>query len=284
MLWRLYDRATSRITVKPIDNRMAKPITQKHIADSFSRIQDFLSERSRSFMQKLLKEYPIYVEPVSVRTTKRGDFRGACGKRCERITINKCGNPYGFLITLIHEIAHAKAFQEYGNSIRPHGSEWLHTYSALLHRSVSEGCFLEEMREVIRHLAFHPTRTRPYSVELALRKYDTFDVRPLLSELPEGALFAAGEGEIYQKGRLLQHRFHCQSLDGRKFRVSPCFRVAAMFAMKDGQLEKISDFAAETQKRRQKFEEWEMYWGYLDDDGTDSPSEGSDESAREYFK
>ena len=40
------------------------------------------------------------------------------------ITINNDLNPYSFLITYIHEVAHLATFRDHGRSVAPHGREW----------------------------------------------------------------------------------------------------------------------------------------------------------------
>ena len=45
----------------------------------------------------------------------------------------KCNlNPYRFLMTLVHEVAHLVAFQKYGRAIKPHGKEWKFTFQTLM--------------------------------------------------------------------------------------------------------------------------------------------------------
>jgi hypothetical protein len=61
---------------------------------------------------------------VRPRKTKLGDCSFDPKQRRAKITINVDTNPYRFLVTLVHEIAHAKVRSEYGPNIDNHGKEW----------------------------------------------------------------------------------------------------------------------------------------------------------------
>ena len=61
----------------------------------------------------LIKTYGVHLKIVNERKTRHGDYRKMPDGTLQ-ITINANLNPYRFLITLIHEIAHLKAFQEFG--------------------------------------------------------------------------------------------------------------------------------------------------------------------------
>ena len=49
-----------------------------------------------------------------------------------QISVNNSANPYRFLITIIHEIAHLVAFKDFGYFIKPHGKEWKSCYQKLI--------------------------------------------------------------------------------------------------------------------------------------------------------
>ena len=88
----------------------------------------------QNILKKYLpKEFVVYVSDliihsnvkfkiVAPRSTKLGDFRASSkndGK--PQITINGDLNPYSFLITTLHELAHLKTFHSYGAGVNPHG-------------------------------------------------------------------------------------------------------------------------------------------------------------------
>ena len=83
---------------------------------------DFIPLAAQDKVNDLLNHEPVLVKVVKKRRTKHGDFRKLPSGKIQ-ITVNENENPFRFLITLLHEIAHHIAFQEYGFRIAPHGRE-----------------------------------------------------------------------------------------------------------------------------------------------------------------
>ena len=65
----------------------------------------YIPEKSVSMVQYLIEKHNFTLKIVNQRQTKHGDFRKLPNGRFQ-ITINNNLNPYQFLLTLIHEIAH----------------------------------------------------------------------------------------------------------------------------------------------------------------------------------
>ncbi|MEY3967564.1 MAG: hypothetical protein RL137_464 [Bacteroidota bacterium] len=61
---------------------------------------------------------------VPGRKTKLGDFRTHPMQRKPVITVNGDLNPYSFLITSLHELAHLDTYRQYGWKVPAHGLEW----------------------------------------------------------------------------------------------------------------------------------------------------------------
>lgn len=80
----------------------------------------------------LWNENKFNLKITKKRLTKLGDYRYDFRTERHTITINHDLNPYGFIITYLHEIAHLKAFNKYGNTIMPHGKEWKKEFQLLL--------------------------------------------------------------------------------------------------------------------------------------------------------
>ena len=80
---------------------------------------------------ELIKQNNVHLKIVNERVTRHGDYRKMPNGQ-HQITVNANLNPYRFLITLVHEIAHLIAFQKYGRFIKPHGKEWKHTFQRLM--------------------------------------------------------------------------------------------------------------------------------------------------------
>ena len=74
-----------------------------------------------------------------------GDYRNAVNGKNHRVTVNGNLNTYAFLITLLHELAHLLAYEQYGNRIFAHGKEWKSIYGKLLHDFLSRKIFPEDI-------------------------------------------------------------------------------------------------------------------------------------------
>jgi hypothetical protein len=58
--------------------------------------------------------------------------------RRERITVNVNLNPYNFLVTYLHEVAHLEVYRQYKRRQPPHGKAWKTHFRLLLIPVMSE--------------------------------------------------------------------------------------------------------------------------------------------------
>ena len=172
---------------------------------------------------ELLSNHRVEVKAVNHRVSKHGDYkRTALGNH--QITVNSSLNPYRFLITLIHEIAHLKAFEVYGRRIKPHGGEWKHTFKELMLPFLRPDIFPSEL---LPHLAKHFINPKASSavdakLSLALNRYDEKDGRIYLLDLPYGSIFSIHNGRQFKKGQQRVKRFECAELNsGRVYLFQP---------------------------------------------------------------
>ena len=95
------------------------------------QILSFVPEEAKNLVNKLLENSKISIKITKKRKTKHGDFRRMVNGNY-LITLNITSNPYRFLITLLHELAHFKDSQSVFYRIRPHGKEWKKAYREIL--------------------------------------------------------------------------------------------------------------------------------------------------------
>jgi predicted SprT family Zn-dependent metalloprotease len=69
-----------------------------------------------------------------------------------RISVNGNLNKFSFLITLLHELAHLLAFENYGNRIQAHGKEWKFVYSNLLKDFIDKKIFPPDVESALKNL------------------------------------------------------------------------------------------------------------------------------------
>lgn len=196
-------------------------------ARSLTAVRPHLPAAAVESIAGLLGRMPVLVRVVRRRRTKHGDHVRPPGRHYSVITVNHSGNPYLFLITLLHEIAHARIAGERSGHARPHGREWKAVFSAYLH--VHARYFPPDLQPIVLRHARRPLYSTDADPELsqALRRHDTLDRRPMLSELREGQRFWLGGSHAMVKGPLLRKYYRCTNERGAVFRVAAAARVRA---------------------------------------------------------
>ncbi len=206
------------------------------VHDSLSRISLYLPPGSRPFVARILTESPTEVFPVDARESKHGDFVAVRGKPFGQITVNICGNPYQFLLTLLHEVAHARVAARNRRYVRPHGTRWKEEFSDLLDRLVHANVIPHDLRVAFGNHAADPKSTADYDTELqlALRRYDTLDTRMLVADLRHGELFSLDGKTVLRKGQLIRKRIRCVATNGHIYSVLPAARVLETYSESRG--------------------------------------------------
>lgn len=178
----------------------------------------------------------IHLKITGVRTTKLGDYRPLQDGKGHRITVNHDLNPYAFLITFTHEVAHLHSFQKYGAYHDPHGREWKQEFKVLMSHFLAMRIFPYELELVLhQHLNDPPSSSchDPLLIK-ALKCYDPpSSVRVYhLDELPHGTRFRLhGEKSklSFTKGLKNRTRFRCTELaSGRDYLVSAIAEVVLL--------------------------------------------------------
>ena len=80
-----------------------------------NNIFSVLNPKSHQLIKSWINELNVKVKLSKERKTKLGDFKVYQGNMY--ITINDNLNKYSFLITLVHELAHAYVYVQYKNTV-----------------------------------------------------------------------------------------------------------------------------------------------------------------------
>ena len=105
------------------------------------QLNDFLPPGTYKAVSEYLHFYKIHLTITRQRKSILGDYRHQTASRNHRISINGNLNSFAFLITLLHEIAHLLAFEEYGKKIASHGKEWKLVYTCASGLTITVCCF-----------------------------------------------------------------------------------------------------------------------------------------------
>jgi hypothetical protein len=166
----------------------------------------------------------VQLKTTRHRSSKSGDFRAAHNSDPARITVNDNLNPYAFLVTFVHEMAHYQTWMDYQQvkqtfTIRrhplpqPHGNEWKNNFRQLMRPFLSEKVFPENLLPILCRYLENPkaSTSADKPLALALQKYDPAGPAIRLEELPPDAIFSLhGNGKrMFRKKEKLRTRYRC---------------------------------------------------------------------------
>jgi SprT protein len=190
-------------------------------------LASYLPEHSVAYAEQLLAKSRVLLKISGDRLTKLGDYRPKSSKSPAQITVNNSLNPYAFLITLIHELAHAIAFEDHGKSIQAHGKEWKSTFRELMLPLLNNQVFpVDVLVQLERHMA-NPKASTGADLKLlrTLRKYDA-NTTLFLEDIADGSPFQLRNGKRFIKGARRRKNFLCKTLDGRRnYLINPLAEV-----------------------------------------------------------
>jgi len=180
-------------------------------------LEQFLPEGTYKKIAFFFRDYPIHLSITHDRLTVLGDYRNpARGEKVHRISINGSLNPYSFLITLLHELAHMLTFIKYQHRVQPHGAEWKDSFGTLLSRFMGKGVFPGDVEEALQNSLNKITASTCSDPNLyrALKKYDRKKkMMRLVEDIPFNQNFQTQDGRVFQKVEKLRTRFRCKEVD-----------------------------------------------------------------------
>ncbi|MEM6893760.1 MAG: SprT-like domain-containing protein [Bacteroidota bacterium] len=177
-------------------------------------LQKYLPERAVEPCFELIKTHGVHLKVVNHRVTRHGDYR-RLPRGGHQITVNASLNPYRFLITLVHEIAHLVAFEKFGRRIKPHGLEWKRTFQHLMIPFIRPEIFPSALLPLIAQHFKNPKASSSTDARLsiALKAYDVEErVNQYVFEIPEGSTFRIYNGKLFKKGNKRIKRYECVEL------------------------------------------------------------------------
>jgi hypothetical protein len=180
-------------------------------------LKKYLPEQAVLPVFDLIKSHEVHLKVVNERKTRHGDYR-KMHTGSHRITINANLNPYRFLITLVHEIAHLVAFEEYGRFIKPHGREWKSVFQRLMLPFLNPRVFPLEVLPLLANHFKNPKASSDTDsqLSLALKAFDPPTDKNHIFEIPEGSLFKIYNGRVFKKGKRRVKRFECLEVSSGK--------------------------------------------------------------------
>ncbi|MDP9230988.1 MAG: SprT-like domain-containing protein [Bacteroidota bacterium] len=193
------------------------------------QLQHYLPPGTYDPVLQYLHFYKVHLTVARERKSILGDYRHRTNHANHRISINGNLNQFGFLITLLHELAHLLIFEKFSNKVLSHGKEWKMIYGQLLEQFLQNKIFPVDIeKELVRSLK-NPAASSCAEDGLirVLRKYDaTASKQRLIEELPLHGIFCTGDGKVFKKGEKMRKRFRCTEIKtGKVYLFSPVYEV-----------------------------------------------------------
>lgn len=190
----------------------------------------FVPQEAAKYCLKLWEHFGFEFKIKKSRQTKLGDYRYAFKTKKHTITINNDLNPYAFLVTYLHEVAHLITFEEHGRKVSPHGTEWKSNFVKVAKPMLNEQVFPAPVLNALLHYFKNPKASSCSDPALynVLRQFDgPSDLIPL-SKIAPGSSFVFND-VIYRKLEKKRTRSVCLQLEtNRKYLISEVAQVKAI--------------------------------------------------------
>lgn len=192
-------------------------------------LSNYIPEPAGPAVMEMLHHYKVHLTITRERKSVLGDYRHAHGQQHHRISVNGNLNPFAFLITLVHELAHLVTFMQYGHRVAAHGKEWKQVYKMLLadflRPDIFPGDVLASLNASLHNLP--ASSCADEGLMRVLRRYDKKEPgMVLVEEIAEGSLFSLEDGTVFSRGKKLRKRFQCTEIKtGKLYLFSPVYEV-----------------------------------------------------------
>jgi hypothetical protein len=194
-----------------------------------NQLQDFLPPNTYDAVLYYLQHYKVHLTIARDRKSILGDYRHQTHQKNHRISVNGSLNPYSFLITLLHELAHLLTFDRFGNRVQSHGKEWKSIFGHLLDHFVQQKVFPDDIAQALLCSLQNPSASSCADDGLlrVLKKYDEQqDLLIFIENIPHGALFTTHDGRVFKKGEKVRKRFKCEEVGTKRlYLFSPVYEV-----------------------------------------------------------
>lgn len=185
-------------------------------------LRKFMPEGSVEYAADLLIAYSIQLHIKKPRATKYGDYRPPAAGEDHKITLNNDLNPYAFLVTFLHEIAHLLNFEMYNGRVAPHGNEWKKQFQGVSIPIFEMNILPQDIRGALGKYLSNPAASSCSDPLLfrTLRKYDA-NHQLLVEEIPLNSVFRMKDGREFVKLTRNRTRYTCREISSGRIYLVP---------------------------------------------------------------
>ena len=164
------------------------------------QLKNYLPDGSFEEVCYYLLHYKVQLTITRERQSVLGDYRNSLPGKNHRISVNGNLNPYSFLITLLHELAHLFTYERFGHRVQAHGAEWKNEFSKVLVQFLAKKIFPPDIQQTLLKSLHNPAASSCADTALlrVLHQYDKKkDGIILIEALPTGARFSIRGGRVF---------------------------------------------------------------------------------------
>lgn len=174
-------------------------------------LKKYLPEQSVTIIAQWIVEYDFKLKIKRERSTRLGDYTSPHNGLNHTITVNHNLNKFSFLITLVHEVAHLITYNQYKNSVAPHGREWKKSFQILMEPFLNTEIFPLEIFAALRNYMQNPAATSCTDTRLlrVLKLHDESTGLLFLERIPSDSLFVYNGSKLFKKGETVRKRIKC---------------------------------------------------------------------------
>jgi SprT protein len=174
-------------------------------------LKKYIPEKAVETIAAWIVEFDFKLKIKKERSTKLGDYTSPQKGGNHLITINHNLNPYSFLITLVHEIAHLTTYNKFKDRVAPHGLEWKNEFKDLMKPFLNTDILPIDVLHAVRKYLQNPAASSCTDTQLlkTLKSYDVDEKLVFLEYLPYKCTFLYNGSKIFQKGERIRKRFRC---------------------------------------------------------------------------
>lgn len=185
---------------------------QRHLTG----LATFLPPNTFEMVAPYFKQYTIHLSLTHERKSVLGDYRAPFGDiTYHRISINATLNPFSFLITLLHELAHLLTFVKHKHNVSPHGKEWKIAFQQTLIPFLGKDIFPPDVERALHSYLANPAASTCTDPQLykALHRYDA--AKPgwkFIDEVKIDEQFETEDGRRFIKVEKRRTRSKCKEI------------------------------------------------------------------------
>ncbi|MCX6249185.1 MAG: sprT domain-containing protein [Bacteroidetes bacterium] len=200
-----------------------------------------IPEHSQEIIFDWFNRNEVNLRIARVRSSKLGDYRPSQKHLNAWISVNNNLNPFDFLITLVHEMAHHEVWKIYLEEMnrltlfrrhkkrpQPHGQEWQYHYRRLMEPLLNLSVFPPDILLSLENYLQNLGATSKYQHDLTrvMKDYNDPDGKEFIENLPPETIFRLPDGRTFRKKERIRKRYRCICLNNNRiYLFSPLARV-----------------------------------------------------------